>query len=383
MASSKLLTVLELRDLLNNIILPLTLDVDEVFFIYHHTIKKEIIDNIRKIILRHKNIKLNFKSIIYDDEEIDDILNKNPDIIVDIGGEKYLSLVLFDKVLNKNNLIVYYDNEENKIKTYRDHTILFDEVFKLSIYDMMNLGGGKITQSMHSPINKNDEETIKLLEKVIEASIHSYPHFTNFVQKVNSLIDRNNRNKRVFSIKNNGAQKIITDEQYHKYRDLGLLKVEDDKVFFPNEEIAKLFSVSGAFLENYIYLKLTESGYFDDVKMSVVIDFSGKIRRYPIICEIDCLVIKDNHLLFVSCKSNKVDTGDLNEIKVHDNMFGNKLSNPVLCTLDDINTKSPSVYGKARELGVAIIDKTAFENHNIAEEFKEIIEEVYEYESLY
>ena len=119
MASSKLLTVLELRDLLNNIILPLTLDVDEVFFIYHHTIKKEIIDNIRKIILRHKIIKLNFKSIIYDDEEIDDILNKNPDIIVDIGGEKYLSLVLFDKVLNKNNLIVYYDNEENKIKTYR------------------------------------------------------------------------------------------------------------------------------------------------------------------------------------------------------------------------------------------------------------------------
>ena len=64
-------------------------------------------------------------------------------------------------------------------------------------------------------------------------------------------------------------------------------------------------------------------------------------------------------------------------------MFGNKLSNPVLCTLDDINTKSPSVYGKAKELGVAIIDKTAFENHNIAEEFKEIIEEVYEYESLY
>ena len=83
--------------------------------------------------------------------------------------------------------------------------------------------------------------------------------------------------------------------------------------------------------------------------MSCVIDFSGQSRRYPVICEIDCLVIRDNHVLFTSCKSNKVAADDLNEIKVHNVIFGNTLSSPVMCTLEDLDQKSPSVYSKARE----------------------------------
>ena len=383
MEYSKLLTVLEIRDLLNNIIIPLTLNVDEVFYIYHHDFNQEIIKNIDSIIKKYKKIKTHFICLKNDDEEIDEILNNNEDIVIDIGGEKYLSLVLFDKAISRENLIIYYDNEENTIKSYNDHLVLYKDVFKFDIEDMMKLGGGKIIEYLHDPVSKDDELTINILNKTIEASINSYQAFTSFVQKVNSLIDKKNKNNKcIYNIKNNDSEKILTDEQYHKYRDLGLLKIEDNKVIFPSEKIAKLFEVSGAFLENYLYLKLTDSAYFDEVKMSTVVDFSGKIRRYPIVCEIDCLVIKDNHLLFVSCKSNKVDTDALNEIKVHNEMFGNLLSDAVLCTLDDLNIKSPSVYGKARELGVKIVDNTDFENDMVAEKFKSIIDDSYNYERL-
>ena len=63
-------------------------------------------------------------------------------------------------------------------------------------------------------------------------------------------------------------------------------------------------------------------------------------------------------------------------------MFGNKLSKPVLCTIEDLNIKAPSVYGKARELGVAIIDNTAFENKSMAKNFYEIITDKYTYEKV-
>ena len=143
-----------------------------------------------------------------------------------------------------------------------------------------------------------------------------------------------------------------------------------------------MINASGTFLESYLYYTLLDSKLFDDVVMSSVIDFSSKKNRYQVVCEIDCMIIKDNRLLFVSCKSNKVETPSLNEIKMHNYTFGNKLSNSVLCTLDDLNIKSPSIYAKAKELEVAVIDTTSFVNKTVAKDFLSIIEGTYQFEKL-
>ena len=107
-----------------------------------------------------------------------------------------------------------------------------------------------------------------------------------------------------------------------------------------------MISVAGAFLENYLYLKLDESGLFDDIKMSAVIDFSDDKYAYPVRCEIDCLIIKDNRLLFVSCKSSKADATTLNEIYVHNHRFGNALS---LCATWQAKTCAPRTPGPLNE----------------------------------
>ena len=277
-------------------------------------------------------------------------------------------------------MIIYYDNEENKIKSYRDHKIIVENTFKLSIDDVINLGGGKITQRMHEAISLDDEETVNVINRCIDESVNNYSRFTGFVQKINSYIAKKPLHSgRIVTLDEREIRQILSDDNYYKYNELGLLEIKDNNIIFPNKSIAKMMTITGSFLENYLSLKLLKSGYFDDVKMSCVIDFNGSMRKYPITCEIDCLVIKDNHLLFVSCKSNKVDTSALNEIKVHNTMFGNELSNPVLCTLDDLDIKNPSVYGKARELGVAIVDKTDFNNDEVPLRFKEIIDGTFIY----
>ena len=368
MASSKLIAVFDKDDLFNNAVTALSMDVEEVFFIHHHEVEEKHTDHLTNVIHNHKDIRLHYIEIKDDDKDIDEILDANPGIIIDVGGEKYLSLVLFHKVLIKDNLIIYYDDEENRIKFYRSHTTLIRHVYPLSIKDLLALQGGEIREYMHKPVDKKDESTRKLIEKAVESSINSYSRFTTFVSKVNGIMAKKKVYGVNYTLKDDEAARIRTDEAYYKYKNLGLLKVEGNRLSFPSRKIASLFTVSGAFLENYLYMKLTDSGYFDDVMMSAVVDFSGDIKRYPVVCEIDCLVLKDNHLLFVSCKSNKVDTADLNEIKVHNTMFGNDLSDPVLCTLDDIDVKSPSVYSKGRELSVAIIDHTSFEEDRLAED---------------
>ena len=383
METRQLITVLDFKDTLNSVLLPLSLNVDEVYYIYHHDMSREFIDDVRDVVLRYKNIKVHFLCVQDDRKEIIEILHRHKDIIVDIGGEKYLSLILFDFAISRGNDIIYYDNEESVIKTYRKHEVLVKDVFKLSIDDVIQLGGGTITQQMHESVRPDDEETIRILNECIESSVHNYSRFTGFVQKVNSLIAKKSLYEgNSYILDEKEALILSSDENYRKYYEIGALELVSKRLMFKTRALAKMFTVSGSFLENYLKLKLKKSGYFDDVKMSCVIDFSNGIRKYPITCEIDCLVIKDNHLLFISCKSNKVDTGDLNEIKVHNVMFGNDLSNPVMCTLDDLDIKNPSVYGKAKELGVAIVDKTDFMRDEVALRFKEIIEGTFNYEII-
>ena len=114
--------------------------------------------------------------------------------------------------------------------------------------------------------------------------------------------------------------------------------------------------------------------------MSVDVDFSNDKYNHPVKCEIDCLVMKDNRLLFVSCKSSKAETDDLNEIYVHNSMFGNTLSSPVLCVAEELDHKYPGVYVKAEELGVYIVDKSSFKNGDISNVFIDIINKNYTYD---
>ena len=116
--------------------------------------------------------------------------------------------------------------------------------------------------------------------------------------------------------------------------------------------------------------------------MSTVIDFSDERYSYPVRCEIDCLIIKDNKLLFVSCKSNKADTEALNEIYVHNHHFGNVLSLPVLCVCEEMDRKYPSTYAKGEELGVYLVDRSSFLDHEICEVFESILNDTYVYDDV-
>ena len=116
--------------------------------------------------------------------------------------------------------------------------------------------------------------------------------------------------------------------------------------------------------------------------MSNTIEFSRAQWRYPVTCEIDCLVLKNNELLFISIKSNKVDKDALNEIKVHNVMFGNSQSKAVICSNNDLSQEKPSVYAKAEELKVYVIDNTSFKKDRLAQDILSIIDQSYQYERI-
>ena len=373
---TRLIKTFEDDNNLDNVLAPLSMDIDEVVYIYHHDISQRRINNCTKVIDRYKRIKVSYKRVT--EEEIESLIVR--DTIADVSAAKYLSIVLYEVALKNDLPIIYYDGQERVIKEYRNHHVLVKHMAKLNIDDIITLGGGKVIDTMHKPVE--DPESIKLIYDAVDKARGNYGVFTAFISRINSYISDYEPSRNTYHLSENIIRKILNDEQYEKCKDLGLFKIEGNDLRFKNTDIRKIFNVSGAFLENYIYHKLKESGRFDDILMSSTIEFDDRRWKYPVSCEIDCLVLKDNDLLFVSVKSNKVEKDDINEIKVHNVVFGNHQSRPVICINSDLSDKKPAIYAKAEELGVYVVDSSTFNKDELVKRFLSIFDGTYEYEKI-
>ena len=377
---TRLLTVYDDVDPLNNVISALTMKAEKVFYVYHHDVSEYCFDNIRKVLEKYDGVRAEFIKLTDDDIQISELLDKNRGIIIDVGGARYLSLLLFEMTRNRDNQIIYYDDEENCIKDYRTHTVITKDVFKLQIEDVLNLRGGEIREYMHR--SATDRETKKALIALVENNMDNYASFVRYVNKVNSIIsNRDYIGSGWYQLKKSDVNDLTSDDAYNRSREMFEID-RNDRLKFKTKKLKEMISVAGAFLENYLYLKLDESGLFDDIKMSAVIDFSDDKYAYPVRCEIDCLIIKDNRLLFVSCKSSKADATTLNEIYVHNHRFGNALSLPVLCICEELDRKYPSTYAKGEELGIFIVDRSSFLGGNISKVFASILDGTYVYDDV-
>ena len=377
---SRLLTVYNDANPLNNVIVALSIKAEKVIFLSHDDIPKKKSDSIRKVLNKYLNANISFVRLLNDREQIEQIIENNDDLIVDIGGARYLSLLVFEIATEKGNQVVYYDNRENCIKDYRAHSVLMEKAFSLQIEDVINLGGGNIVKCMHKAAEgKGSRETII---RLVESNLKDYAGFVRYITKLNSIANESPYlGNNTYKVSEENRNYLITNAMYQTKEDLFIFD-KNSNLRFKNGKLREMVSVSGSFLENYLYIKLTESGKFDDVMMSVVIDFSNGNYKYPICCEIDALIIKDNRLLFVSCKSSKASADDLNEIYVHNRYFGNILSLPVLCVLEEMDLKNPGIYAKGEELGVYLVDRSSFTENDISEVFASILDGTYTYDEV-
>lgn len=373
---NKLIKTFDETNNFNNVIIPLSLEVKEIVYIYHHSIDKNNKNIVLKIINKYKDIKVSFIKV--DEESIKEIVDENS--VVDVSTSKYISLVLTELAFKDNLNIIYFDIEERKIKEYKTHKVLCDKLFKFNIEDIITLGNGRIIDHLHKPTTNN--ETKELIYNVIKVD-RNYSKFISYVNSVNQLISNFNNEDNTYYLNESVINKITSSSYYTKYfNTLNLFKIEDNKLIFFNDDIKRIFTASGSLLEDYIYNKLIDSNLFDDVSMSVKIEFNTKEYKYPVTCELDGLVLKDNTLLFVSVKSNKVDASALNEIKVHNIRFGNNYSKSVICVNSDLNVDSPWIYSKAMELGIYVIDDPYFKQDKIADKFLSIINNTYNYDKI-
>lgn len=366
------------RDYLNNVIVPLTLGYQKVIYFHRDKIsenrKYATID-----VLNKHDIDAYFVKLEKGEQQILDTFDKYQEADIDVSTNRYLTLYIFEKAINSKRKIYYYDSHENIVKDYRLHIPVKETTASLTIKELIELGGGKLEQNMHALPNMENKEDVEAVKNIVYSSINKYTKFVNYVSYIAQLISKANGTIHLNAYE---RDKVVLNGIYSIMNRNGVLWLREDVLMIKNRYFRKLLTNAGAWLETYLYITFVESGLFDECAMSSIINFKKREDIYPITCEIDLMLLKDNYLLFISCKSNKVDTPALNEIKLHNYFFGNRISNAMVCTVEDLNIKNPTVYQKAIELGVAVIDFTAIQRKTVAEETLALINNDYEYERI-
>ena len=372
----ELIKVYDTEKYLNNVIIPLSLGIEHVIFVTHDKLNPKQKEAMIKLLQDH-GIKVDIHTLSDDDKEAKDIFKVYPDIIVDISSNRYLNFYLFEKAINAGNTILYYDERENVIKDYRSHKVYKKDLYRFSIKEMVELAGGQIKTTMHAAPDLNDQDFIYKLKMVMKEAIDDYGLFANFISRIMQALRGND--KATLSKKQQASLK--TSPFYPLFDSLHIIDINKGMLNIDKRFKLQLINV-GSWLESYLYILIRESGLFDDCIMSASIDFSAREDYFPVVCEIDMIVAYNNHTAFISCKSNKVDTPALNEIKVHNLMFGSNLSKAIVFTADDLNINNPPIFEKAQELDVAIIDKTMIKNNTVPLVLKKIFNDEYIYEKV-
>lgn len=131
------------------------------------------------------------------------------------------------------------------------------------------------------------------------------------------------------------------------------LSLRDDRVsfVFPDAWIRTWLRDVGSALELYIWQCCRETGLFNDVCTSAVVDWEGTAR--VVTNEIDVIAVNGVRPLFISCKACEVRTEALNELAVLRDRFGGGIAQAAIVTT---RRGGYAMNKRAHELNIAVID---------------------------
>lgn len=152
------------------------------------------------------------------------------------------------------------------------------------------------------------------------------------------------------------------------------LKIEPNQAVhfdFADEQIRIWLRDIGSVLELYIYKCCLDTGIFQDVRTSVVVDWEGDFKRDNVTNEIDVMATKGIIPVLISCKTCDVSTEALNELAVLRDRFGGAISRAAIVTAEMCRAITRH---RASELGIEVIDLEDIRKGRVEQQLKALVE---------
>lgn len=333
--------------------------------------QKEAERRIREYI-RHRKIQteLEFLSVgRYDADAIrqaiKSVAERYPDCVLDVTGGSDAALFASGMVCCETGLPAFTFSRKTK-RFYNIQNAPFaadlpcQVVF--SIEDYFKMAGGEMRQGrLSTKAMERYSREIPAFFAIYLAHKREWQQLVSYMQRV-SYAPKNSpvalEVNAPLSVKGERGLVSAPRELLRELSKIGFLLdlcIENDRVSFrfPDSEVRGWLRDVGAVLELYVYQTCKDMAVFDEVRASVVVDWKEGEQRDAVTNEIDVVTSKGIIPLFISCKTNRLNTEALNELAILRDRFGGKLSRAAIVTTQYCRAVTRH---RADQLDITVID---------------------------
>ena len=154
---------------------------------------------------------------------------------------------------------------------------------------------------------------------------------------------------------------------------LRIVPEEEVSFRFRDGQIRSWLRDVGSVLELYVYKACLDTGLFQDVRSSVVVDWDGDERANAVSNEIDVMCTRGVAPVFISCKTCGVKTEALNELAILRDRFGGKIARAAIVTAE---RGGAAMRNRASELGIAVIDIGDLTAGRLCQRLRDLMREI-------
>ena len=310
---------------------------------------------------------------------LETVLESHPDCVCDVTGGTDLLLVTVGMLCEEKRIpAVFFDIRSGALKrvgkdtgeNYSPNTV------KLTTENVMALAGGSFLRHGHYSPELETEETksdILAVWDIIKKDITAWNRQSAFFQQTHIGTDELDVHAPVHIHVNFKNMVHCNPVMMAELQEAGIIsryRMENNRVHFRYKSLLlkALLSDTGIWLELYAYYTAINTGYFDDVQTSVIIDWDGaQTDPNATINEIDDILIKGITPLFISCKIGVPSVLALNEIDTLTRRFGGAFAKPVLVTASRIREIPLSTLERAKNMDLRILSVSDLSQQQFAQ----------------
>ena len=141
---------------------------------------------------------------------------------------------------------------------------------------------------------------------------------------------------------------------------------------FRDQQIRVWLRDVGSVLELYVYKACRDSGYFDDVRLSAVVDWEQSGKRDAVSNELDVMCTRGVTPVFISCKTGEVKTEALNELAILRDRFGGGIARAAIVTAE---RGGVPMRNRAAELNIRVIDLEDLTQIRLARQIRKLMKD--------
>ncbi len=304
------------------------------------------------------------------------IVETYPDCVLDITGGSDSALFAGGLVSAELGLPAFtYSRKKNRF--FNIYNAPFEDgvecTLSYGVEDCFLMAGGAVRRGrVDNAVLKNYMALIDPFFSLYLVHRTNWAHIVNYLQRVSQLPVDAPLTLHVdgaYTVKGERGSRISAPEaalvgleKIGMLKNLTIKRGERISFDFADAQIRTWLRDIGSVLELYIYKACLDTGIFQDVHTSVIVDWEGDFQRDNVTNEIDVVATRGIVPVFISCKTCDVSTEALNELAILRDRFGGAIARAMIVTAERCRAITRH---RASELGIDVIDLDDLKSHKI------------------